>query len=77
MLTESLILIEGHNVNLETLRTISFTCAKQLIVGSDNTFGVMLSVAAESPEYLRNALIDLSKVSEVTGVILLATRNTK
>ena len=73
MLTESLILIEGKNLKDENLM-ISLACAKQLIVGRDLTFGVILSVAAESPEYLRNALIDLSKVSEVTGVILLATR---
>lgn len=73
MLTNSLILIEGKNLKDENLM-ISLACAKQLIVGNDLTFGVILAVAAESSEYLRNALIDFSKIPEVTGVILLAAR---
>ena len=73
MFTNSLILIEGKNLKDENLM-ISLGSAKQLIVGRDLTFGVVLSLAAESPEFLREALIDFSKIPEVTGVILMATR---
>ena len=73
MSTENLILIQGNNLKNEDLM-ISFMCAKQIIVGSAPSFGIILHLAAESPEYLREALVDLSKIPNVTGLILMATR---
>ncbi len=76
MLLENLVSIEGNDLKNEDLM-ISFTCAKQIVIGRDLTFGTILSLAAESPEYLREALVDLSKIPAVTGVILLATRTSQ
>lgn len=71
----SLVLIEGQNVSVETLRSISLGNAKQLVVGNAYGFGVILHIAADDPAYLSNALLEFAKVPGVTGVMLLATRS--
>lgn len=70
----SLVLIEGQNVSVETLRSLSLGNAKQLVVGNAYGFGVVLHIAADDPVYLNNAILEFAKVPGVTGVTLLATR---
>jgi hypothetical protein len=71
---QSLILIEGKNVNIETLRSVSLGNAKQLVVGDAPGFGVVLHIAAEAPIDLSNALSEFSQVPGVTGLMTLALR---
>jgi|GEM_PF-1090074 len=71
----SLVLIEGQNVNGETLRSLSLGNAKQLVVGNAYGFGVILHIAAEDPIYLNKALLEFAQVPGVTGVTLLTTRS--
>ncbi|QJW89125.1 hypothetical protein HNV11_06835 [Spirosoma taeanense] len=73
-MVESLVLIEGKNVKEESL-WISLGNAKQLIVGSQLGFGVVLHIAATTPDDLRNALIDFAKVKNVSGVVTLMMRS--
>jgi hypothetical protein len=70
----SLVLIEGENVNVEALRTLSLGNAKQLVVGKAYGFGIILHIAADSPAYLSNALRDFLQVPGVSGVITLGLR---
>ena len=71
---ESLVLIEGENVKEDNLR-ISLGNALQLVVGRNLRFGVILHIAADSPDDLRNALIEFTKVPDVTGVVTLIIRS--
>ncbi len=70
----SLVLIEGQNVSVETLRSLSLGNAKQLVVGNAYGFGVVLHIAADDTVYLNSAFLEFAKVPGVTGVTLLATR---
>jgi hypothetical protein len=72
----SLVLIEGQNVSAETLRSLSLGNAKQLVVGNAYGFGVILHIAAESPDYLGDALREFAQVPGVTGIMTLALRTT-
>ena len=71
---ESVVLIEGQNVNPETLG-ISLGNAKQLVIGRAGAIGVILHVAANSPADLGNALVEFAQVPGVTGVLTLALRS--
>ena len=71
----SLVLIEGQSISRETLSSLSLGNAKQLVVGNAYGFGVILHIAADTPVYLNNALLEFAKVPGVTGVTLLATRS--
>ena len=71
---ESLVLIEGKNVKEENL-SISLGNALQLVIGRDHRFGVILQISADSPDDLRNALIEFAKVPNVTGVVTLMIRS--
>ena len=71
---ESLILVEGSNVSVEALREVSLGNAKQLVVGSVPSGGVVLHVAATTPADLGAALVDFAKVSNVTQVLPLMLR---
>ena len=73
-MTESLVLIEGKNVREESLR-ISLANAKQLVIGNAPGFGVMLHIAANSPDDLGKALLEFAKAPDVTGVVPLMLRN--
>jgi hypothetical protein len=73
-MVESVVLIEGQNVDQETLM-ISLANAKQLVLGRAGEMGVILHVAATTPADLGNALLDFAKVQGVTGVLLLALRS--
>lgn len=73
-MVESLVLIEGNAIKEENLR-ISLANAKQLVVGNALGFGVVLHIAANSPEDLGNALLEFAKVPGVTGVITLMLRH--
>jgi hypothetical protein len=70
----SLVVIEGQNVSVDTLRSLSLGNAKQLVVGDAYGFGVILHIAAEAPVDLSNALSEFAQVPGVTGVITLALR---
>jgi len=69
-----LVLVEGQNVSVETLRGLSLGNAKQLVVGEAYGFGVILHLFAEAPVYLNNSLSEFAQVPGVTGVITLALR---
>ncbi len=71
---QCLILIEGKNVSIETLRSVSLGNAKQLVVGNAPGFGVILHIASEAPVDLSNALSEFAQVPGVTGVLALALR---
>ncbi len=71
---QSLILIEGKNVSIEALRSVSLGNAKQLVVGDAPGFGVVLHIAAEAPVDLSNALSEFAQVPGVTGLMTLALR---
>lgn len=71
---ESLILVEGSNVSKEALRRVSLGNAKQLVVGSVPSSGVVLHVAATTPADLGAALVDFAKVPNVTQVLPLMLR---
>lgn len=70
---ESLVLIEGAGVKEENLR-ISLANAKQLVIGSVPGYGVILHIAANSPDDLGKALLEFTKVPNVTGVLTLMLR---
>ena len=73
-MVESLVLIEGQNVKEDNLR-ISLGNALQLVVGRNLRFGIILHIAADSADDLRNALIEFTKVQDVTGVVPLIIRS--
>ncbi len=62
---ESVVLIEGQNVNPETLG-ISLGNAKQLVIGRAGAIGVILHVAA-NPADLGNALVEFALRLSVMG----------
>jgi hypothetical protein len=70
---ESIVLIEGRDVTHEALK-ISLANAKQIVVGNAGELGVILHVAAMSPDDLANALREFAQVPGVTGVMTLALR---
>lgn len=72
---ESLILVEGQGVNVETLRSVSLGNAKQLVVGSVPASGIVLHIAATSPTDLSAALLAFAKVPNVTQLVTLTLRN--
>lgn len=74
---ESVVLIEGQNVNQETLRSISLGNAKQLVIGRAGEIGMILHVAATSPADLGNALLEFAKVPGVTKVLTLALQTSQ
>ena len=74
MIIQSIVLIEGNNVKKEDLK-ISLSNAKQIVIGSTAGFGVILHVAAISSNDLGKALLEFSKVPNVTGVVTLALRS--
>jgi hypothetical protein len=69
----SVILIEGQNLNEETLG-ISLGNAKQIVIGYVQEFGYILDVTATSPADLGNALVDFAQVPGVSRVLTLALR---
>jgi hypothetical protein len=71
---ESLVLIEGAGVKEENLR-ISLANAKQLVIGSAPGYGVILHIAATTPNDLGKALLKFAKVPDVSGVLTLMLRN--
>ena len=71
---ESLILIEGENVKEENLN-ISLMNAKQLVKGNVPQLGIILHLAADSPDDLQKALIEFSKLPDVKGVVTMLLRN--
>ena len=72
----SVVVIEGHNVSEEALRSLSLGNAKQLVIGHAYGFGVLLHIAATTSVDLGNALRDFAQVPGVTGVMTLALRTT-
>lgn len=71
---ESLILLEGQNLNLETLSSLSLGNAKQLVIGSVPGGGVILHLAADSPASLGTALLDFTQVPGVTRSLTLTLK---
>lgn len=72
---ESIILIEGEGIKEENLN-ISLMNAKHLVKGNVPRLGMILHLAAESPDDLRNALIEFAKISDVKGVVTMILRTT-
>jgi hypothetical protein len=71
---ESLILVEGRGLKKENLG-ISLMNAKQLVLGSAPSFGMILHVAATTAADLSKALIDFSAIHGVTNVTTLSIRS--
>ncbi len=71
---QSLILIEGRNVSMDTLRSVSLGNAKQLVIGDAPGFGVIMHIAATASVDLNNALSEFARVAGVSGVTTLAIR---
>ena len=74
---EGLILIEGKNPSEEILRSVSLGNALQLVVGSVPGGGVILHVAADSPDYFGAALLKFSEVPNVSKVLTLALQTSR
>ena len=71
---ESLILIEGESVEEEDLN-ISLMNSKQLIKGNVPGMGIIVHIAANSPDDLQNALIEFTKVPDVKGLVTMILRS--
>ena len=72
---ESLVLIEGRDVDRETLRGLSLQNAKQLVIGSAPGIGTILHIAATSSADLGKALLDFAQVANVKSIVTLMVRN--
>ena len=77
-MVESLVLIERERADIEHLRedlkSLSLGNAKQLVIGSMPSLGVILHVAANTSTDLGNALVKIAEVPGVTGVLPLMIR---
>ncbi len=73
-MVESVMLIDGSNVDDGKLRSVSLGNAKQLVWGRFGGTGVVLHVAATTPADLENAILRFSGEAGVTSVITLAIR---
>ena len=71
-MVESVLLIDGSNVDGEKLRSLSLSNAKQLVWGRLGGSGVVLHVAATTPADLEKAIVKFSGVTGVTSVMTLA-----
>ncbi|GAB3218563.1 hypothetical protein J0A67_03010 [Algoriphagus aestuariicola] len=72
---ETLILIEGRNVTKDSLRSLSLSNAKQLVVGDAPGFGVILHLAATTLNDVNAAMLDFSKIEGVSGTTVLMLRS--
>ena len=70
-MTQGLILVQGPTIKEDALK-ISLSNAKQLVIGTAPGFGVVLHVAANSPEDLGKALLKFASLAGVIGVVTLA-----
>lgn len=71
----SLVLVEGDRVIDENLM-IPLTNAEQVLVGRADGFGNLVHIVANSISDLDAAVRGLAAVTNVTGVLALATRLT-
>jgi hypothetical protein len=71
-MTQGLVVIEGHNVGIETFRSLPLMNAKPLPIGKAPGFGIVLHLAANSLADFNVALAALADVSGVSGVLTLA-----
>lgn len=77
-MVESLVLIEGEEeeaLDEGTLRGVSLSNAKQVVVGRTPKGRVVLHVAANALDDLREACLRLAGVSGVGGVMTLTLRS--
>ncbi|WP_410982461.1 hypothetical protein [Bacillus cereus] len=72
---ESLILVEGRNVNKETLKSIFLGNAKQLVIGTTPANDIILHVNASSSADFGDALLEFSQIQGVTKVLTLTLKN--
>ncbi len=72
---ETIILIEGNNIEQEDLRRLGLSNAMQLVGDNYPKFGTILHIAANTTDDLSNALLEFSKVSGVSRVTTLALHN--
>ena len=68
---EGLIMVEGDNLNSETLRTVSLMNAKQVVIGSVPSLGTILHLAANSADDFGTAMREFAGVRGVTSVLTL------
>ena len=73
-MVESVLLIDGSNVDDGKLRSVSLANAKQLVWGRLAGTGVVLHVAATTPADLEKAIFTFSGEAGVTSVMTLAIR---
>jgi hypothetical protein len=73
-MAESLLLIEGTDVNEESLRSQSLRNAKPLVYGRFGG-GHVVHLGLNSLDDLAAAIVDLAAVPGVSGITTLAVRN--
>jgi hypothetical protein len=73
-MVESVLLIDGSNLDDGKLRGVSLANAKQLVWGRLGGTGVVLHVAATTTADLEKAIVKFSGVTGVTSVMTLAIR---
>jgi len=76
-MTVGLVVIEGHNVSEEALRSTSLMNAKQLVIGRAPEIGIVLHLAASSSSDFSAALAKFAAVSGVSGVLTVVVRNSQ
>lgn len=76
-MVEGLILVEGRNVDEETLRSTSLGNALQLVIGRVPDGGVILHVNATTAADFGAALLAFSQVPNVSQVLTLTLRTSR
>lgn len=71
---ESVLLVDGKEIDAEKLRGVSLANAKQLVWGRFGGSGIVLHVAATTPADLQKAVFEFSGQKGVTSVMTLAVR---
>ncbi len=72
---QGLILIKGKNIGVEVWSHISYSNGKHYKVGEVKAIGIIIHIAANSPEDYNNAFLKFSAIPKATEVIPLLIYN--
>jgi hypothetical protein len=72
---QGIILLKGRNIGVEDWSHISYSNGKHYKVGEVKALGIIIHIAANSPEDYTNAFLKFSAIPKVTEVIPLLTYN--
>ena len=73
-MVESVLLLDGMEIDDEKVRSVSLSNAKQLVWGRFGRTGIVLHVAATTSADLQKAILRFSEQTGVTSVMTLAIR---